>query len=101
MKTNVPVLCVEDLNIGLQRIDGCRSQPVQARKIKQEWRKSGSNNGGKAKRTGRGRNRRAGKGVGGGGPPEGHFRGCGIKRWGIKGIRIGTSGRFGRGRGEF
>ena len=24
----------------------------------------------------------------------------GIKRWGIKGIRIGTSDRFGRGRGE-
>ena len=25
----------------------------------------------------------------------------GIKRWGIEGIRIGTSDRFGRGRGEF
>ena len=27
--------------------------------------------------------------------------GEGIKRWGIEGIRIGTSDRFGRGRGEF
>ena len=26
--------------------------------------------------------------------------GEGIKRWGIEGIRIGTSDRFGRGRGE-
>ena len=27
--------------------------------------------------------------------------GEGIKRWGIEGIRIGTSDRFGRGRGEY
>ena len=38
-------------------------------------------------------------------PPrhDGSFAGCGegIKRWGIEGIRIGSSDRFGRGRGEF
>ena len=39
-------------------------------------------------------------------PPPGPFCGVGvsgegIKRWGIEGIRIGTSDRFGQGRGEF
>ena len=39
-------------------------------------------------------------------PPRWPFCGVGvsgegIKRWGIEGIRIGTSDRFGRGRGEF
>ena len=39
-------------------------------------------------------------------PPRWAFCGVGvsgegIKRWGIEGIRIGTSDRFGRGRGEF
>ena len=39
-------------------------------------------------------------------PPRWWFGGVGvsgegIKRWGIEGIRIGTSDRFGRGRGEF
>ena len=53
-------LCFVSRTLGLQRIDGCCSQPVQARKNKQEWQKSGSNNGGKAKQTGRGGNRRAG-----------------------------------------
>ena len=35
-------------------------------------------------------------------PHDGFFgvSGEGIKRWGIEGIRIGTSDRFGRGRGE-
>ena len=33
-------------------------------------------------------------------PQDGKFDGEGIKTWGIEGIRIGTSGRFGRGRGE-
>ena len=38
-------------------------------------------------------------------PHNGNFAGWGvseegIKRWGIEGIRIGTSDRFGRGRGE-
>ena len=41
----------------------------------------------------------------GGGGSVGPFSGVGlwggIKRWGIEGIRIGTSDRFGRGRGEF
>ena len=39
------------------------------------------------------------------GPHDGNFAvgvsGEGIKRWGIEGIRIGTSDRFGRGRGEY
>ena len=39
-------------------------------------------------------------------PPRWPFCGVGvsgegIKRWGIEGIRIGTSDRFGRGRGEY
>ena len=39
-------------------------------------------------------------------PPRWWFWGVvvsgeGIRRWGIEGIRIGTSDRFGRGRGEF
>ena len=39
-------------------------------------------------------------------PPQWWFGGVGvsgegIKRWGIEGIRIGTSDRFGRGRGEY
>ena len=54
---------------------------------------------------------RGGEGGGGGGgvytegpPTMALFRGGGqwegIKRWGIEGIRTGTSDRFGRGRGE-
>ena len=35
------------------------------------------------------------------GEGEGGEGGRGIQRWGVEGIRIGTSDRFGRGRGEF
>ena len=63
-------LCFVSRTLGLQRVDGCRSQLVQARKK--------SKNGGRVEVTGEG-----------------------IERWGIEGIRIGTSDRFGWGRGEY
>ena len=47
MKTNGPVLCVEDLGLAAHR-----RLPLSAsasKKNKQEWRKSGSSNGGRAK----------------------------------------------------
>ena len=110
-------LCLVSRTLGLQRIDGCRSQPVQARKRKNK-------NGGKAvatvegkrsERVGGRRGRERGRGWGPeecgahlwvhtGELPEGHFEewvtGEGIKRWGIEAIRTGTFDRFGRGRGK-
>ena len=80
MTTDGFVLCVGDL-IGLQRIDGCRSQPVQARtkqarmveKRKQQWRESEANRWGKEQAGGEGgwagkRRNRVALGVGIGGP---------------------------------
>ena len=46
-------LCFVSRTLGLQRIDGCRSQPVQTRKArmaekrKQQWRESEANGCGK------------------------------------------------------
>ena len=66
MKTNGPVLCVEDLR--LAGIGGCRSQPVHAKmaeKRRQQWRENEANGGewgGRRKEQAGGK-----KGLGGGG----------------------------------
>ena len=117
MKTNGPVICVEDL-----RLAEHRRLPLSAsagKKQKQEWRQQQWR---ESEANGWGRNRRAGKGVAGDRPggegaavrfhrrtlrliygrtPRiatlkggGHWGGDG--EVGNRGIRIGTSDRFGR-----